>query len=227
MAPTPLLPAIVPVPTEAADAARYLLDGRATLLRVVRDLLESVSDPTAVVVVSAPSSVRAIGDLLAADGLGAIPVVAADAPADRMRCLAAGFEYVAAQPVSPRYLLVHDVRQPLTSAAVRERVVAELVGGAAVVLPLLPVTDSVKAVDASDAVTATLDRSTLRAVQYPRGFAADALARLVASGEADELTAATRSAMPITTVEGDADGFIADLPRDAAFVEAVMASRRG
>ncbi|HEX2284704.1 MAG TPA: 2-C-methyl-D-erythritol 4-phosphate cytidylyltransferase, partial [Mycobacterium sp.] len=79
------------------------------------------------------------------------------------------------------------------------------------------------------AVTATLDRSTLRAVQYPRGFAADHLVELLArrtTDEFDELEDAIRAGVPIAVVEGEPEAFVAELPRDARFVEAIIAGRR-
>ena len=96
-------------------------------------------------------------------------------------------------------------------------------------MPALAVTDSIKAADAHGAVTGTLDRSALRAVQFPRGFAVDQLAGLLAhraADEFDELTAALGTAASITVVDGDPDAFRADLPQDAEFVEAIIASRQ-
>jgi len=84
----------------------------------------------------------------------------------------------------------------------------------------------VKAVDRDGVVTATVDRSTLRAAQYPRGFATGELARLLAAGEPDEVAAAIRLRVPVTVVEGDGDAFVADLPGDAAYVDAVIACSR-
>ena len=77
-------------------------------------------------------------------------------------------------------------------------------------------------------VTDTLDRSTLQAVQYPRGFTAEQLSRLLAgrtSDEFDELDESLRTGTPIVLVDGDADSFVVELPRDAAFVEATIACR--
>jgi 2-C-methyl-D-erythritol 4-phosphate cytidylyltransferase len=125
-------------------------------------------------------------------------------------------------------VLIHDIRRPLAPAALRDRVIAELREGSTVVMPALPLTDSVKAVDARGSVTGTLDRSTLQAVQYPRGFASDRLAQLLTgrkSEEFDELEEAIRAGVPITMVDGDPDAFVVDLPADAAFVEAVIACR--
>ena len=100
-------------------------------------------------------------------------------------------------------------------------------------LPVLAVTDSVKAVDERGVVIASLDRSTLQTVQYPRGFAAEHLARLLTesagefdAGKFDEAVAAVRAAVPITTVDGNMEADPVDLPHDAPYLEAVIASRR-
>ena len=83
-------------------------------------------------------------------------------------------------------MLVHDISSPLVSADVAQRVVAGMRGGGTVVMPELAVTDSVKAVDVHGSVTATVDRSVLRAIQFPRGFAIDALAGLLAQRTSDD-----------------------------------------
>jgi 2-C-methyl-D-erythritol 4-phosphate cytidylyltransferase len=78
-------------------------------------------------------------------------------------------------------------------------------------------------------VTATLDRSTLQTVQYPRCFTTELLSRLLArrtSDEFDELEVGLAAGAPITLVDGDPDAFVVELPRDSAFVEAIIASRR-
>lgn len=95
-------------------------------------------------------------------------------------------------------------------------------------MPAQPLTDSVKAVDANGAVTESLNRSMLRVIQYPRGFTADQLSRLLArrtSDEFDELDEALSAGQPITVVDGDPCAFVADLPRDTAFVEAIITCR--
>jgi 2-C-methyl-D-erythritol 4-phosphate cytidylyltransferase len=65
-------------------------------------------------------------------------------------------------------------------------------------------------------------------VQYPRAFLVDHLAGLLAqhtSGEFDELLETLRAGLPITAVDGDVGALRAELPRDAEFVGAVIASR--
>ena len=139
--------------------------------------------------------------------------------------MAAGLQYLTDRT---RHVLIHDIRRPLAPARLRDRVIAALRAGSPVVMPVLAVTDSVKAVDGQGSVTDTLDRSTLRAVQYPRGFIVDQLSRLLAgrtSDDFDELDESLRTGTPITLIDGDADAFVVELPRDTAFVEAIIACR--
>jgi 2-C-methyl-D-erythritol 4-phosphate cytidylyltransferase len=216
------LAAIVPLPAMYVDnvaAAVDRLAGEAPLARVVRTMRG-----TAVVAVAGPL-VDAVRESLAAHGLSAVGVAVAEDPGSRAQCLAAGLDYLKEQP---RHVLIHDIRRPLAPDGVRDRVIAGLQAGNPVVMPALAVTDSVKAVDERGSVTGTLDRSMLRAVQYPRGFSADQLSQLLAgrtSDEFDELDESLRTGTPITIVDGGSDAFAVELPRDAAFVEAIIACR--
>jgi 2-C-methyl-D-erythritol 4-phosphate cytidylyltransferase len=216
------LAAILPLPTTFVDNAAAVfgpLAGEAPLVRVVRTMRG-----TAVVAVAEPL-VGAVRESLAAHGLSAVGVAVSEDPGSRAQCLAAGLDYLKEQP---RHVLIHDIRRPLASDSVRDRVIAGLQAGSPVVMPALAVTDSVKAVDDSGSVTGTLDRSMLRAVQYPRGFSVDQLSQLLdghASEELDELDESLRAGIPITIVDGDSDAFAVELPRDAAFVEAIIACR--
>jgi 2-C-methyl-D-erythritol 4-phosphate cytidylyltransferase len=68
----------------------------------------------------------------------------------------------------------------------------------------------------------------LRAVQYPRGFTVEKLSQLLASrtsDDFDELDESLLGRTPITLVEGDSDAFVAELPKDAPFVEAIITCR--
>jgi 2-C-methyl-D-erythritol 4-phosphate cytidylyltransferase len=223
------LSAIVPLPTAVADnrAAVFApIAGQAPLIRVVRVML-GAAEPRSVVVATADVLVDDVRESLAAHRLPA-GVAVATGTAGRAQCLGAGLEYLEREQTSARYVLVHDVRRPLASTALLDRVITELRNGSTVVMPALPLTDSVKTVDAQGSVTGTLDRSTLQAVQYPRGFASDQLAQLLTgrkSDEFDELEEAVRAGVPIAMVDGDPDAFLVDLPSDAAFVEAVIACR--
>jgi len=177
------------------------------------------------VVAVAEPHIDAVRESLAAHGLSDVGVAVAEDPGSRAQCLAAGLQYL---KDAPRHVLIHDLRRPLAPASLRDRVISALQAGSPVVMPALAVTDSVKAVDARGSVTGTLDRSTLRAVQYPRGFSTDQLSQLLAgrsSDEFDELDESLRTGTPITIVDGGSDAFAVELPRDAAFVEAIIACR--
>lgn len=218
----------VPISVAANRAAAFApLVGCAPLTRVVHTAIGAVADPGRVVVAAAESLIADVRDSLSPSDLGPLVVVVAD-DGTRAGCLAAGLQYLEREAISSSHVLVHEISRPLGPTDVAHRVIAALRDGAAVVIPAVAVTDSVKAVDARGAVTATLDRSTLRATQYPRGFAVDQLSRLLAaraSDEFDELEEALRAGVPILVVDGDPDGFRIDLPRDTQFVEALIASR--
>jgi 2-C-methyl-D-erythritol 4-phosphate cytidylyltransferase/2-C-methyl-D-erythritol 2,4-cyclodiphosphate synthase len=86
--------------------------------------------------------------------------------ATRQASVRAGLEALA--PRRPDIVLVHDAARPFASAALISRAIAGGAQGAAI--PGLPVTDTIKTIDASGRVEATLDRAQLRAVQTPQGF---------------------------------------------------------
>ena len=227
MAVPSIVGAIVPLPIAIADsrvAAFTPLAGEVPLVRILRTMLGAVAEQAAVVAVAEPL-IDDVRECLAAHGLS---VGAAAAAGTRAQCLTAGLEYLERKSISSQHVLIHDIRRPLASAAMCQRVIAELRKGSDVVMPMLPLTDSVKAIDAAGSVTGTLDRSALRSVQFPRGFATDQLARLLTqftSDQFDELEETVRAGVPITVVDGEADAFVAELPRDTAFVEAIIACR--
>ncbi len=96
-------------------------------------------------------------------------------------------------PESATHVLVHDAARPLVPEAVCDRVVAALVDGADGVVPVVPVTDSLRSVDG-----VPVDRARLLAVQTPQGFRLDAL-RAGHAGDAD----ATDDATLVSGLGGD------------------------
>lgn len=94
---------------------------------------------------------------------------------------------LAAAPPSFPIILVHDAARALAPPDLVERVAAAVRGGHDAVIPVLPVVDTIKQVDESDAVIGTVDRSVLRAVQTPQGFRREVLAAAHASA-VDQLT---------------------------------------
>jgi 2-C-methyl-D-erythritol 4-phosphate cytidylyltransferase len=213
------LAAILPLPEAVVDNAFAPMAGETPLERVSRTMLG------AAVVVAAEPVFDRVRKALADQGLSTLSVIAAKSPGSRAQCLAAGLRHV---DDKARHVLIHDIRRPLAPVGLRDTVIAALHAGSPIVMPALAVTDSVKVVDKRGSVIGTLDRSTLQSVQYPRGFAVDRLAQLLAGRAAedfDELDEALRVGAPITFVEGDSDAFIVELPRDTAYVEAVIAER--
>jgi 2-C-methyl-D-erythritol 4-phosphate cytidylyltransferase / 2-C-methyl-D-erythritol 2,4-cyclodiphosphate synthase len=100
----------------------------------------------------------------AAGGLDVLPPVFGGAT--RQASVRAGLEALVAH--QPEIVLVHDAARPFASAALISRAVAAAKLGAAV--PGLALSDTVKAVDAREHVTQTLDRVSLRAIQTPQAF---------------------------------------------------------
>lgn len=84
---------------------------------------------------------------------------------------------LSALPGEPDFVLVHDAARALTPPELIVRVVDTLRAGHGAVVPALPLHDTIKAVDANGVVLGTPERSGLRAVQTPQGFATDLLLR--------------------------------------------------
>lgn len=189
--------AIVPVPADHCAAVVAPIAGRSALGRVVDSL--TAADVHSVVVTVAPALVADVEHALA--GTSATVLAAPDGDG-----VLAAVEHLRAEAVS--HVLVADPRQVLISAQVIGRVVAALADGAAKVVPIVPVTDTVKTVDAQGRILATVDRSALRTAQYPYGAAIDALANV-----------------DVVSVDGDPDAILADLPADAALIQALIACR--
>ncbi|HET7850404.1 MAG TPA: bifunctional 2-C-methyl-D-erythritol 4-phosphate cytidylyltransferase/2-C-methyl-D-erythritol 2,4-cyclodiphosphate synthase [Pseudolabrys sp.] len=105
-----------------------------------------------------------------AAGLEVLPPVFGGA--SRQASVRAGLEALAGH--EPEIVLIHDAARPFASAALVSRAIeAAAKFGAAI--PTLPVSDTVKTVDANARVTGTLDRAALRVAQTPQAFGFAAL----------------------------------------------------
>jgi 2-C-methyl-D-erythritol 4-phosphate cytidylyltransferase / 2-C-methyl-D-erythritol 2,4-cyclodiphosphate synthase len=139
-------------------------------------------------------------------GLGLLPAV--HGGASRQASVCAGLE--ALEPLAPALVLVHDAARPFASEELIARAIAAArTSGAAV--PVIPVADTVKTVDATGAVTGTIDRAHLRLVQTPQAF--DFAALLAAHRKAraagrddftDDAALAEWAGLAVTTFEGEA-----------------------
>ena len=101
-------------------------------------------------------------------------------------------------------VLIHDEARPLTPVSVFERVVAAIARGNHVVVPVLPVNDTLKRVD-KGVVIGTVDRDGLVRAQTPQGFSREALVAVVQSGleGTDDAVLAERIGYKVTSVAGD------------------------
>jgi 2-C-methyl-D-erythritol 4-phosphate cytidylyltransferase len=95
---------------------------------------------------------------------------------------------LASLPVDVEIVLVHDAARGLAPVAVVASVVDAIRAGADAAIPVLPMTDTVKQVDADGNVVRTLERTSLRAVQTPQGFKRSVLQRAHDEAPGEEVT---------------------------------------
>ncbi|MEJ7567575.1 MAG: 2-C-methyl-D-erythritol 4-phosphate cytidylyltransferase [Gaiellaceae bacterium] len=101
--------------------------------------------------------------------------------------------------------LVHDAARPLLTEDLIERVLAPLSDGWDGVVPVLPLTDTVKRVR-DGAIVETVDRTGLYAVQTPQAFLAPVLRRAYAgdlAGATDCAALVEAAGGRVTVVEGE------------------------
>lgn len=144
---------------------------------------------------------------------------------------------LAALPESIDAVLVHDAARPLVPVDTVDAVAAAVREGAPAVVPALPVPDTVKEVEphsggGPEPVTGTPERSRLRAVQTPQGFARTVLAeaheRVVREGDGatDDAGMVERLGCEVVVVPGHEEAFKVTRPLDLVLAEAVLARRR-
>ncbi|WES64772.1 2-C-methyl-D-erythritol 4-phosphate cytidylyltransferase [Microbacter sp. GSS18] len=122
-------------------------------------------------------------------------------------------------------VLVHDAARSLTPPDVFARVSDAVAAGAAGVVPVLPVVDTLKRVS-GPSVLGAVDRSELAAAQTPQGFRRDVLqtAYAVASHEfTDDAALVADAGHPIRTVAGDEQAFKITTPADLERARALVA----
>jgi 2-C-methyl-D-erythritol 4-phosphate cytidylyltransferase len=146
-------------------------------------------------------------------GDGVVVVVGADSPSlarehpPELRFVAGGATRsasvragLAAVPDTASVILVHDGARPLASPDLYRRVVDAVMGGADVVVPAVPVVDTIRSVDGG-----VVDRERLRAVQTPQGFRGAVLRAAHAGGAeaTDDAALAEALGASVTLVDGE------------------------
>ncbi|HKC29958.1 MAG TPA: 2-C-methyl-D-erythritol 4-phosphate cytidylyltransferase [Jatrophihabitans sp.] len=142
--------------------------------------------------------------------------------ATRQASVAAG---LAALPADVGFVLVHDVARPFVPAAVIDAVVAALAAGADAVVPVVPIHDTVRAVDADGRLAGVIDRATLAAMQTPQGFRRDVLVRAHQRAGAvvatDDAALVEALGLEVAAVPGDERAFKVTTPLDLAYAETI------
>ena len=157
----------------------------------------SVEASDGVVVVVASERLVAAEALVAGLGGEATVVTLVAGGATRSASVRAG---LAAVPDDAEVVLVHDGARPLATAALFARVVAAVRAGADAVVPGVPVSDSLRAVDGG-----VVDRDGVLAVQTPQGFPADRLRAAHAAGTdaSDDATVVEAVGGTVVVVDGE------------------------
>ncbi|MFD1148569.1 2-C-methyl-D-erythritol 4-phosphate cytidylyltransferase [Saccharothrix hoggarensis] len=206
------------------------VDGVPLLVRAVRGLLDSGC--VRHVVIAAPASdVDNVNTVTAplAPADGAVHVVPGGA--ERSDSVRLALEHALREFPGTSIVLVHDAARAFTPPTVVKAVVDAVAAGHPAVIPVLPVADTVKEVDAGGVVIATPDRSALRVVQTPQGFDAAVLLRAheAAPGLAatDDAGLVERLGVPVVTVPGHQDAMKITTKFDLAVAEALLAGTGG
>jgi 2-C-methyl-D-erythritol 4-phosphate cytidylyltransferase len=126
----------------------------------------------------------------------------------------------------PDFVLVHDAARALTPPDLVVRVVEALRSGHSAVVPVLPLSDTIKAVDANGAVLATPERAGLRAVQTPQGFVTDLLLRAyqraVTADFTDDASLVEQIGGQVQVVDGDPLAFKITTRLDLLLAQAIV-----
>lgn len=201
--------------------------GESLLVHAVRGLKAATAADLACFVVAVPAGTEDAVQKELAPYVGDARLLVVAGGAERADSVRMALDLVPVDGID--CILVHDAARAFVPLAVVERVVAAVRGGAAAVVPVVPVTDTIKRVSDAGEVVDTPDRSTLVAVQTPQGFDPAVLRRAHAAGGAgatDDAMLCERLGVTVLTVEGSEDAFKVTRPRDLLLAEALLADRR-
>lgn len=162
-----------------------------------------------------------------------IPVTWADGGTERQHSVGNGLAVLpetSELDADAQVILVHDAARAFVPADVVARVIAAVRAGADAVVPVVPVSDSIR--ELVEEGSTVVDRARLRAVQTPQGFrravieeAHTALAEM-GTVVTDDAAAAEFIGSTVTLVEGSRDAFKVTEPLDLVLAEAIVARGR-
>lgn len=169
------------------------------------------------IIVTCPPDHRSdFESVLHAHGLLHVNVV--DGGSTRALSVAAGLHAV--NPLAD-VVLIHDAARPFLPREVLQRVLSTLAAGHSAVVPVVPVTDSLKQVHA-DEVAEHSNRETFVSAQTPQGFAASAIRTAYSAAQTagtlatatDDVTIAGAAGFAVVTVSGDPRNVKVTVPAD-------------
>ena len=132
-----------------------------------------------------------------------------------------------ALPADCTHVLIHDGARCLVDEGTIRRCMASVEAHGTGVAAI-PAIDTIKQVDAESVVTATPDRSQLRAVQTPQGFTLDIIRRAHESAQqagflgTDDASLVERMGQPVRLTEGDRRNIKLTTPEDMIMAEAFL-----
>ncbi|MEI7647350.1 MAG: 2-C-methyl-D-erythritol 4-phosphate cytidylyltransferase [Actinomycetes bacterium] len=215
-----------------APKAHRLLDGKPLFVYSLRTFA-GVADIDHIIVVARADEVANVQETIASvksleSSLLNIDVVAGGAT--RQESVARG---LAALTAEDDLVLIHDAARALVPVDVVRSVIARLVAGEQAVIPVVPVTDTMRAFTDGN-LGPVVDRAGLVAVQTPQGFTKDIVVRAHQDFDAGSGVAATDDAslvellgVSVTYVDGSPDAFKVTYANDLLLAESVIADRKG
>ena len=127
-------------------------------------------------------------------------------------------------PQGCQVVLVHDAARPLVPPALVKRVIAAVVSGAEVVVPVVPVADTIRQLTVYG--SRVVDRSRLRGVQTPQGFCPKVLVDSHNKAGTKDLTddagVCEAAGYNVTMVAGDSAAMKITTPNDFVVAEALL-----
>jgi 2-C-methyl-D-erythritol 4-phosphate cytidylyltransferase len=175
------------------------------------------------VVVAAPADL--VDQMSAALAAADAPATVVAGGAERTESVRLALDAALAAVPSATIVLVHDAARAFTPPSLIRSVTEAVAAGAPAVVPVLPVSDTIKRVDAAGIVVETPSRVDLRAVQTPQGFAVDVLRRAYEAADitTDDAGLVERIGVPVLTIPGHTAAMKITTPFDLAVATAVLA----
>ncbi len=204
------------------------LHGRSLLERSIQAMIRSEIVDQILVVIS-PAMRAYAHNLLHKAGLdrAEVPIQLVDGGAERFDSVWCGLQAI---PDEHGVVLIHDAARALTPPGMIARVSAAVLEGHAGVIPVLPVSDTIKQVE-GQFVLNTPERSSLMAVQTPQGFDLQALREAnrryfdapSSFQPTDDASLMEWAGYPVRCVQGDPMAFKVTTPMDFALATIVSA----